>query len=69
MAKGTRAYVGCYCKGDDRMHTRSEWLRVHGNLVMMEDTLHEHGIVNSLHLLIVKVLMMLVEDKIKEMQE
>ena len=51
------------------MHTRSEWLRVHGNLVMMEDMLHEHGIVNSLHLLIVRVLMMLVEDKIKEMAE
>lgn len=51
------------------MHTRSEWLRVHGNLVMMEDTLHEHGIVNSLHLLVIKVLMMLVEDKIKEKSE
>ena len=51
------------------MHTRSEWLRVHGNLVMMEDTLHEHCIVNSLHLLVVRVLMMLVDDKIKEIQE
>ena len=51
------------------MHSMSEWNRVYGNLVMMEDTLHEHGIVNSLHLLIVRVLMMLVEDKIKEMQE
>ena len=51
------------------MHTRSEWLRVYGNLVMMEDTLHEHGIINSLHLLIVRALMMLVEDKIKEMAE
>lgn len=48
------------------MHSMSEWNRVYGNLVMMEDTLHEHVIVNSLHLLIVRVLMMLVEDKIKE---
>ena len=69
MAKGTRAYAGCNGKGDDRMHSMSEWNRVYGNLVMMEDTLHEHGIVNSLHLLIVRVLMMLVEDKIKEMAE
>ena len=51
------------------MHNMSEWCRVYGNLVMMDDMLHEHSIVNSLHLLIVRVLMMLVEDKIKEMQE
>lgn len=42
------------------MHTRSEWNRVYGRLVMMDDTLHEHCVVNSLHLLIVRVLMMLV---------
>lgn len=51
------------------MHTRSEWLRVHGNLVMMDDTLHEHSIINSFQVLVIRALLMLVEDKIKEMQE
>lgn len=51
------------------MHTRSEWLRVHGNLVMMEDTLHEHGIINSFPVLVIRILLMLVEDKIKEVHE
>ena len=45
------------------MHTRSEWIRVYGNLVMMYEMLHGAG---SLAKLVVKVLMMLVEDKINE---
>jgi len=48
------------------MHTRSEWLRVYGNLIMMDEMLHG---ADSLAKLVVKVLMMLVEDKIKEMAE
>ena len=51
------------------MQTRSEWLRVHGNLVMMEDTLHEYSIINSFQVLVIRVLLMLVEDKIKEVAE
>ena len=66
MAKGTRAYVGCYSKGDDRMHSMSEWNRVYGKLVMMDEMLHG---ADSLAKLVIKVLMMLVEDKIKEMAE
>ena len=48
------------------MHTRSEWNRVYGRLVMMDDKLHG---ADSLAKLVVKVLMMLVEDKIKEVHE
>ena len=51
------------------MHTRSEWNRVYGRLVKMDDTLHEHGIIDSFKVLVISVLMMLVEDKIKEMQK
>lgn len=49
------------------MHSMSEWNRVYGRLVMMDDTLH--GSTDSLAKLVVKVLMMLVEDKIKEKSE
>ena len=45
------------------MHTRSEYIRVYGNLVMMNEMLHG---ADSLAKLAVKVLMMLVEDKIRE---
>lgn len=45
------------------MHSMSEWNRVYGNLVMMDEMLHG---ADSLAKLVVKVLMMLVEDKIKE---
>ena len=48
------------------MHTRSEYIRVYGNLVMMNEMLHG---ADSLAKLVIKVLMMLVEDKIKEMAE
>ena len=48
------------------MHSMSEWNRVYGNLVMMDEMLHG---ADSLAKLVIKVLMMLVEDKIKEMQE
>ena len=48
------------------MHNMNEWCRVYGNLVMMDEMLHG---ADSLAKLVVKVLMMLVEDKIKEMAE
>jgi len=51
------------------MHSMSEWNRVYGNLVMMEDTLHEHGIIDSFKVLVIRVLMMLVEDKIKDVMQ
>ena len=51
------------------MHTRSEWNRVYGRLVMMEDTLHEHCIIDSFKVLVIRALLMLVEAKIKEMAE
>lgn len=45
------------------MHTRSEWNRVYGRLIMMDDRLDG---ADSLAKFVVKVLMMLVEDKIRE---
>ena len=66
MAKGTRAYAGCNGKGDERMHNRNEWIRTYGDLMRMDAVLHENSITDSLAVLVIRVLMMLVEDKIKE---
>lgn len=46
------------------MHNRNEWIRVYGDLMWMNDKLHETAVVDTLAELVVRVLMMLVEDKI-----
>ena len=51
------------------MHTMNEWLRKHGNLTFMKEELLSQPIQNILILLVIDVLLMLVEDKIKEMSK
>ena len=63
MAKGTRTYAGCCRKGDERMHTRSEWLTIYQNLR------RSNGNHREFMYYVFEALLMLVEDKIKEMQE
>lgn len=48
------------------MHNRNEWIRAYGDLMRMHNVLHENSITDSLAVLVIRVLMMLVEDKIKE---
>ena len=48
------------------MHNRNEWIRAYGDLMRIDAVLHENSIIDSLAVLVIRVLMMLVEDKIKE---
>jgi len=51
------------------MHNRNEWIRTYGDLMRMHDVLHENSITDSLAVLVIRVLMMLVEDKIKDVMQ
>ena len=69
MEQGTKQYNCQCCKGDDRMHNMSEWNRKYGDLISVRNELRKEPVYDGLAMLIVDVLIMLVEDKIKEMQE
>ena len=51
------------------MHNRNEWIRTYGDLMRMDAVLHENSITDSLAVLVIRVLMMLVEDKIKDVMQ
>lgn len=51
------------------IHNRREWIGVYGDLLRMDETLRKDSITTSLYTLILSVLIMLVEDKIKEREK
>ena len=51
------------------MHSMSKWNRVYGDLISVKSELRQEPIRDLLAELIVDVLIMLVEDKIKEKSE